>query len=44
MLSRRFPYAVYYAAEKDHLNVIGVLDMRRNPKMLERILVKRPKS
>ena len=31
MLSRRFPFAIYYAIEEDIAKVIAVLDMRRNP-------------
>jgi len=46
MLSRRFPYAIYYSADKakDRLNVVAVLDMRRDPKKLMRILSSRPAS
>lgn len=46
MLSRRFPYAIYYSADKakDRLNVVAVLDMRRDPKKLARILSSRPAS
>lgn len=44
MLSKRFPYAIYYSAENDFIRVIAVLDMRRNPKTLMQILSDRPKS
>ncbi len=40
MLSRRFPYAIYYKFKKDRNEVIiyAVLDCRRNPKKLEKRL------
>lgn len=31
MLSKRFPYAVYYNIEGDIARVVAVLDMRMNP-------------
>ena len=31
MLSRRFPFAIYYAVEDDTAYVYGVLDLRRDP-------------
>ena len=31
LLSKRFPYAVYYTFEGDLVNVWRVLDLRRNP-------------
>ena len=31
MLSRRFPYAVYYGYDGKTVRVIAILDMRRNP-------------
>jgi len=35
MLSRRFPYAIYYKIESQSIAVVWrVLDMRRNPKKL----------
>ena len=35
MLSRRFPYAIYYQMEDDTAYVIAVLPMRRDPAWLE---------
>jgi len=31
MLSRRFPFAIYYDVEDEIARVVAVLDMRRNP-------------
>jgi len=31
LLSRRFPYAVYYDIEGDTAIVVAILDLRRNP-------------
>lgn len=31
MLSSKFPYAVYYRIKQDLIEVVAVLDMRRNP-------------
>ncbi len=31
MLSKRFPYAIYYETEDDTARVIAVLDQRQNP-------------
>ncbi len=41
MLSKRFPYAVYYEIAGDIAYVIAVLPMRRNPAWLERKLQER---
>lgn len=38
LLSRRFPYAVYYRIESDTVKVVAVLDCRRNPTWLRRQL------
>jgi plasmid stabilization system protein ParE len=38
LLSRRFPYAVYYRIESDTVNVFAVLDCRRNSTWLRRQL------
>ncbi|MEM6333809.1 MAG: type II toxin-antitoxin system RelE/ParE family toxin [Planctomycetota bacterium] len=37
-LAKRFPYAIYYLLEGDTACVYAVLDMRRDPKRLEREL------
>jgi hypothetical protein len=31
MLSKRFPFAVYYTIRKESIIVVAVLDLRRNP-------------
>ncbi len=41
LLMKRFPFAVYYRKEQDAVEVIAVLDMRRNPKTLRSILAGR---
>ena len=38
LLSRRFPYAIYYLLEDDVVLVCRVLDLRRNPQRLQQIL------
>jgi plasmid stabilization system protein ParE len=38
MLSKRFPYAVYYTVEGDLAVVWRVLDLRRNPDRIRRAL------
>ena len=40
MLSKRFPYAIYYKLEKESVIVVyRVLDLRRNPKKLKQALI-----
>lgn len=34
-LSKRFPYAIYYQVDADHVSVWRVLDCRQNPARLE---------
>jgi len=41
MLSKRFPYAIYYKVENDLAVVWRVLDLRRNPDSIRDALVKR---
>lgn len=38
MLSKRFPYSVYYEVDSDIAKVIAVLPMRQNPKTLKKQL------
>ena len=39
MLSKRFPYAIYYKIEEDFLAVVWrVLDLRQNPKKIRQSL------
>ena len=42
LLSKRFPFAIYYDIHGDLVRVIAVLDMRRNPSNLEKTLKLRP--
>ena len=41
MLSRRFPYAIYYRIKGDEISVWRVLDCRRNPQWIEQQLKRR---
>jgi len=34
MLSKKFPFAIYYELKKEIVIVVAVLDMRRNPKWI----------
>ena len=36
MLSRRFPYAIYYQLSSEFITITAVLPMRRSPKWLEK--------
>jgi hypothetical protein len=38
MLSKRFPFAVYYDLVSDLTRVVAVLDMRQNPKSIRKVL------
>ena len=38
MLSRRFPFAIYYKIENDIVRVRRILDCRRNPEWVKRAL------
>ena len=38
LLSKRFPYAVYYTVENSKVVVQRVLDLRQNPKKIRRAL------
>ncbi|MFZ5619129.1 MAG: type II toxin-antitoxin system RelE/ParE family toxin [Pseudomonadota bacterium] len=40
LLSKRFPYAVYYRVEQDACAVFRVLDCRQNPQKMKRVLKK----
>jgi hypothetical protein len=39
MLSKRFPYAVYYKIDGDHLVVWRVMDLRQRPSKIKRSLL-----
>ena len=41
ILSRRFPYAIYYKIEKDTIFVYAILDCRQDPRKIERRLQKK---
>ncbi len=41
LLSKRFPYAVYYIIKDNTVIVVAVLDMRRNPSSINRQLRQR---
>ena len=41
MLSRRFPFGIYYEVERETACVYAILDMRRNPLWIRRELKKR---
>lgn len=38
MLSKRFPYAIYYKIESDVAVVMRVLDLRQDPKRISQVL------
>jgi len=40
MLSKRFPYAIYYTVDRELISVHAVLDCRQNPSKLEERLKK----
>ena len=39
LLSRRFPFAVYYQVDEDRALVVAVLDCRRNPSWIRKRLM-----
>lgn len=39
MLSKRFPFGVYYQIENQLAVVVAVLDLRRNPDSIQRVLL-----
>lgn len=41
LLSKRFPYGIYYEVDNDIVIVIAVLDLRQNPKDIEHFLKNR---
>ncbi len=38
MLSKRFPYAIYYKVEGDEIKVYRILDCRQNPRNIAKAL------
>ena len=43
-LCQRFPYAIYYQIKSDVVQVVAVLDMRREPTWIQRSLLKRSRG
>lgn len=41
MLSKRFPFAIYYEVEEDVVSVYAILDLRRDPLWLSKRLSER---
>ena len=41
LLSKRFPFAIYYSIDEDTVLVMAVLDCRRNPSWIRKKLMKR---
>ena len=41
MFSKRFPFAIYYEIDNDIVEVVAILDMRRDPSLIQRKLGKR---
>ncbi len=41
MFSKRFPFAIYYEIDNDIVEVVAILDMRRNPSLIQSKLGKR---
>ena len=41
MLSKRFPYAIYYDIQDDTAVILAVLDMRRDPSWIHSKVIKR---
>ena len=41
LLSKRFPYGIYYEINNDTIIIVAVLDLRQNPKNIEYFLEKR---
>lgn len=42
--SKRFPFSIYYQFDGDTATVAAVLDARRNPKSIKRIVGSRPEN
>lgn len=40
LLSKRFPYAIYYSVDNDVIIVMRILDLRQDPKRIRRALQK----
>lgn len=41
LLSKRFPYGIYYEVDNSAIVIIAVLDLRQNPKNLDLFLSRR---
>jgi hypothetical protein len=44
MLAKRFPFAIYYDVSEEVSRVVAVLDMRRDPQSIRKILSHRKKA
>jgi hypothetical protein len=41
LISKRFPFAVYYELEEERVVVIAILDMRKNPNTIRNLVSRR---
>lgn len=41
LISKRFPYAIYYELEEERVVVFAILDMRRNPNTIRKLVSER---
>ena len=41
LLSKKFPFAIYYDIQKETAVIVAVLDLRQNPKNIEKFISKR---
>jgi hypothetical protein len=41
MLSKRFPFGIYYEVEDEMISVYAILDLRRNPRWIQKQLQER---
>lgn len=41
LISKRFPFAVYYGLEEERVMVIAILDMRRKPNTIRNLVAER---
>ncbi|WP_457562279.1 type II toxin-antitoxin system RelE/ParE family toxin [Caminibacter pacificus] len=42
MISKKFPFAIYYDCNKEqkYITIVAILDLRQNPKTIEKYLIK----
>lgn len=41
LISKRFPYAIYYEIEEERVVVLAILDMRQNPNTIRKLVSER---